>query len=123
MLARVAALVETPARGLGLPLDIRDTTFQRRVWAALQGIPAGRTSTYARVAENIGQPGAARAVARAVAANPLALAVPCHRVVRGDGALAGYFWGLARKRAILRREGSASEPEAAGPAPGGRPGA
>jgi AraC family transcriptional regulator of adaptative response/methylated-DNA-[protein]-cysteine methyltransferase len=107
VLARVAALVETPAQGLGLPLDIRGTAFQRRVWAELQKVPAGQTTTYARVAESLGRPGAARAVARACAANPLALAVPCHRVVRGDGALAGYFWGLARKRALLDREANA----------------
>ena len=104
VLARVAALVETPARGLDLPLDIRGTAFQRRVWAALQEIPGGQTTSYARVAEAVGRPGAARAVARACAANPLAVAVPCHRVRRGDGSLAGYFWGLARKRALLDRE-------------------
>ncbi len=104
VLARVAALVETPAQGLDLPLDIRGTAFQRRVWEELRRIPAGETTTYARLAADLGRPGAARAVARACAANPLALAVPCHRVVRGDGSLAGYFWGLSRKRALLERE-------------------
>lgn len=108
VLAEVAALLETPARGLTLPLDIRGTAFQRRVWAALLAIPPGETTTYARVAEGIGRPGAARAVASAIAANPLAVAVPCHRVMRGDGSLAGYFWGLARKRALLEREAAAS---------------
>jgi len=102
--ASVAALVETPARGLELPLDIQGTAFQRRVWAALRAIPPGSTASYAEVAARIGQPGAARAVAQACAANGLAVAVPCHRVVRGDGALSGYRWGVERKRALLERE-------------------
>jgi len=102
--ASVAALVETPARGLELPLDIQGTAFQQRVWAALRAIPPGSTASYAEVAARIGQPGAARAVAQACAANGLAVAVPCHRVVRGDGALSGYRWGAERKRALLERE-------------------
>jgi AraC family transcriptional regulator of adaptative response/methylated-DNA-[protein]-cysteine methyltransferase len=103
--ARAAvALVESPRRGLDLPLDLRGTAFQRRVWAALREIPAGTTASYAEVAARIGQPGAARAVAQACAANTLAVAIPCHRVVRGDGAAGGYRWGSARKRLLLARE-------------------
>lgn len=98
------ALVESPRRGLDLPLDLRGTAFQRRVWATLREIPAGATASYAEVAERIGQPGAARAVAQACAANTLAVAVPCHRVVRGDGSAGGYRWGSARKRELLARE-------------------
>jgi AraC family transcriptional regulator of adaptative response/methylated-DNA-[protein]-cysteine methyltransferase len=87
-----------------LPLDVHGTAFQRRVWQALQEIPAGATVSYAEIASRIGNPKSARAVARACAANPLAVAVPCHRVVRGDGALGGYRWGLERKRVLLDRE-------------------
>ncbi|HRD66183.1 MAG TPA: bifunctional DNA-binding transcriptional regulator/O6-methylguanine-DNA methyltransferase Ada [Candidatus Competibacter sp.] len=101
---RVLAALDRPAYGLGLPLDIRGTAFQRRVWQALQAIPAGSTATYAEVAQKIGKPSAARAVARACAANPVAVLVPCHRVVRGDGGLGGYRWDLRRKRALLERE-------------------
>ena len=104
--ARVVGLVETPALGLDLPLDIRGTTFQQRVWRALRDIPAGATATYGEIAERIGSPGAARAVARACASNPLAVAIPCHRVVRGDGGRSGYRWGVERKRALLDREAS-----------------
>lgn len=100
----VVELVERPGRGLELPLDMRGTAFQRRVWAALREIPPGATASYAEVAQRIGQPGAARAVAQACAANTLAVAVPCHRVVRGDGEAGGYRWGGARKRALLARE-------------------
>jgi AraC family transcriptional regulator of adaptative response/methylated-DNA-[protein]-cysteine methyltransferase len=102
--AAVLALVEAPAAGHDLPLDIQGTAFQRRVWAALAAIPAGSTASYAEVAERIGQPGAARAVAQACGANRLAVAVPCHRVVRGDGDLSGYRWGAERKRELLKRE-------------------
>lgn len=103
--ARVVAWVDAPAPGaLDLPLDIRGTAFQQRVWQCLQAIPPGETATYEEVADRLGQPRSARAVARACAANPLAVAVPCHRVVRKDGGLGGYRWGLARKRALLRRE-------------------
>jgi AraC family transcriptional regulator, regulatory protein of adaptative response / methylated-DNA-[protein]-cysteine methyltransferase len=101
---RVLALLERPAHGLDLPLDIQGTAFQRRVWAALQEIPVGEIRTYGGVASSIGQPNAARAVARACAANPLAVAIPCHRVVRADGALGGYRWGLDRKAQLLARE-------------------
>ncbi len=104
LVARAIALIEEPARGHDLPLDVRGTAFQQRVWQALSEIPAGSTETYAAVAARIGAPGAARAVARACAANPLAVAVPCHRVVRRDGELAGYRWGVERKAALLERE-------------------
>ena len=102
--ARVVGFVEAPGRGLDLPLDIRGTSFQQRVWRALRDIPAGSTASYGSIAERIGSPGAARAVARACAANPLALAIPCHRVVRSDGAPGGYRWGVERKRTLLARE-------------------
>jgi len=102
-----AALVEQ-SRGrqpaAELPLDVRSTAFQRQVWDALRRIPLGSTRSYAQVAASIGRPGAARAVARACASNPVALAVPCHRVVRGDGALGGYRWGVDRKRSLLEAE-------------------
>jgi AraC family transcriptional regulator of adaptative response/methylated-DNA-[protein]-cysteine methyltransferase len=104
--ARVVAFVEAPRRGLDLPLDIRGTAFQQRVWRELAAIPAGATASYAEIARRIGAPTAARAVAGACAANPLAVAIPCHRVVRGDGELGGYRWGLPRKRALLAREKS-----------------
>ena len=96
--SQVVALVEEPSRGLALPLDIRGTAFQQRVWQALQAIPAGETRSYADLARAVGDPGAARAVAGACAANRLAIAIPCHRVVKGDGSLSGYRWGVARKR-------------------------
>lgn len=104
LVARVVGFVETPARGLDLPLDIRGTAFQQRVWQALQAMPAGQTITYAQLAQRIGAPRGARAVAAACAANALAVAIPCHRVVRSDGGLAGYRWGVARKKALLERE-------------------
>lgn len=106
LVARVVGLVENPALSLDLPLDIRGTAFQRRVWQALRDIPAGATASYAAIAERIGSPKAARAVANACAGNPLAVAIPCHRVVRRDGALGGYRWGVERKRALLAREAS-----------------
>jgi AraC family transcriptional regulator of adaptative response/methylated-DNA-[protein]-cysteine methyltransferase len=90
-----------------LPLDIRGTAFQKRVWAALRAIPPGATSSYAEVARSIGAPQAVRAVAGACAANPIAVAIPCHRVVRSDGGLSGYRWGVERKRALLGREARA----------------
>lgn len=104
LVARVVGLVETPAIGLDLPLDVRGTAFQRRVWFALRDIPAGMTVTYADIARAIGAPKAVRAVAGACAANTLAVAIPCHRVVRSDGALSGYRWGVERKRALIERE-------------------
>ncbi len=102
--AEVVRLIETPKAGHALPLDIRGTAFQRRVWQALRDIPAGQTTTYAAVARAVGKPGAARAVGAACAANALAVAVPCHRVLTGAGALSGYRWGPARKAALLARE-------------------
>ncbi len=107
LVTRVIALVEHPEMAADLPLDIRGTAFQERVWRALQAIPPGMTVSYAALAERIGAKGAARAVAGACAANPLAIAIPCHRVVRSDGALSGYAWGVGRKRALLAREAAA----------------
>ena len=104
LVARVVGLVETPAGGLDLPIDARGTAFQQRVWQALREIPAGSTASYTDVARRIGAPKAGRAVAQACAANPLAVAIPCHRVVRTGGALSGYRWGVERKRALLARE-------------------
>jgi O-6-methylguanine DNA methyltransferase len=101
---KILRFIETPARGLDLDLDIHGTPFQRRVWDALCAIPAGRTVTYAALARRIGEPGSARAVANACAANAIALAIPCHRVVRSDGTLSGYRWGEERKRAMIARE-------------------
>ncbi len=104
LVARVAAFVEAPQLGLDLPLDIRGTAFQQRVWAVLRQIPPGSRLSYSEVARLAGVPQAVRAVARACAANALALAIPCHRVVRQDGGLSGYRWGVERKRALLGRE-------------------
>ena len=104
LVARVVGFVEAPSLGLDLPLDIRGTTFQQRVWRALRDVRPGETATYGEIAERIGAPGAARAVARACASNPLAVAIPCHRVVRTGGGLSGYRWGVERKRALLDRE-------------------
>jgi AraC family transcriptional regulator of adaptative response/methylated-DNA-[protein]-cysteine methyltransferase len=101
---RVLAFVEDPARGLNVPLDLRGSDFQRVVWAALREIPAGSTASYTDIAHRIGRPTAVRAVAHACAANPLAVVVPCHRVVRSDGGLSGYRWGVERKRTLLERE-------------------
>ena len=107
LVARVIGFVETPARGLDVPIDARGTDFQQRVWQALREIPAGSTASYTDVARRIGAPKAGRAVAQACAANPLAVAIPCHRVVRAGGALSGYRWGVHRKRALLAREAGA----------------
>lgn len=102
--AQVAGFVEAPALGLDLALDVRGTAFQQRVWQALQAIPAGQTLSYQEIAERIGAPRSVRAVGQACAANRLAVAIPCHRVVRRDGDLSGYRWGVERKRALLVRE-------------------
>jgi AraC family transcriptional regulator of adaptative response/methylated-DNA-[protein]-cysteine methyltransferase len=104
LVAKVIAHVEAPATSLALPLDVRGTAFQHRVWMALRDIPAGTTTTYAEIAKRIGAPKAVRAVAGACAANPLAVAIPCHRVVRSDGGLSGYRWGITRKRSLLEKE-------------------
>jgi AraC family transcriptional regulator of adaptative response/methylated-DNA-[protein]-cysteine methyltransferase len=104
--AQVIGLVEAPRIGLQLPLDVRGTAFQQRVWAALRAIPAGETVSYTELAQRIGSPAAVRAVAGACAANPVAVAIPCHRVVRNDGGLSGYRWGIERKAALIEREKS-----------------
>jgi len=106
VVAAVIGLVEAPEIGLALPLDVRGTAFQQRVWQALREIPAGQTVSYAELAERVGLPGGARAVAGACAANAIAVAIPCHRVVRNDGSISGYRWGVERKAALLEREGS-----------------
>jgi AraC family transcriptional regulator of adaptative response/methylated-DNA-[protein]-cysteine methyltransferase len=104
LLGKVLLSIDAPSRPASLPLDLRGTAFQRRVWNALLAIPPGETRSYSQIAGAIGAPGGSRAVAAACAANPVAVLVPCHRVIRGDGALAGYRWGLERKRALLARE-------------------
>jgi len=108
LVAQVVGFVEAPGQGLDLPLDIRGTAFQQRVWQALRAIPVGTTASYARIAAEIGAPAAVRAVAQACTNNTLAVAIPCHRVVRSDGALSGYRWGVERKRALLDREALAA---------------
>jgi AraC family transcriptional regulator of adaptative response/methylated-DNA-[protein]-cysteine methyltransferase len=105
VVAAVIGLVEAPEIGLALPLDVRGTAFQQRVWQALREIPAGQTVSYAELAERVGLPKGARAVAGACAANAIAVAIPCHRVVRNDGSISGYRWGVERKAALLEREG------------------
>jgi AraC family transcriptional regulator of adaptative response/methylated-DNA-[protein]-cysteine methyltransferase len=107
LVAKVVGLVEDPSERFNLPLDVRGTAFQQRVWQALRKIPAGATATYTDIAKRIGAPKAVRAVAAACAGNPVAVAIPCHRVVRLDGDVAGYRWGVARKRALLAKEQAA----------------
>ena len=107
LVARVVGFVDAPAIGLDLPLDVRGTAFQQRVWRALRDIPTGSTVSYSEIARRIGSPKSVRAVAGACAANMLAVAIPCHRVVRNDGGLSGYRWGVQRKRALLDREAKA----------------
>ena len=104
LVAKVVGCVENPGLGLELPLDVRGTAFQQRVWRALRGVPVGDTVSYTEIAKRIGSPKSVRAVARACGANSLAVAIPCHRVVRRDGALSGYRWGVERKSALLERE-------------------
>ena len=104
LVAKVVGFVEAPRRGLDLPLDVQGTAFQERVWQALREIPAGETASYTEVARRVGTPKSVRAVAQACAANALAVAIPCHRVVRTDGSLSGYRWGVERKRTLLERE-------------------
>ena len=104
LVSKVVGFVEAPAVGLDLPLDVRGTSFQRRVWQALRKIPTGSTASYSDIARLIGEPKAVRAVAQACGANPLAVVIPCHRVLRSDGALSGYRWGVERKRMLLERE-------------------
>jgi AraC family transcriptional regulator of adaptative response/methylated-DNA-[protein]-cysteine methyltransferase len=104
MVARVVAFVENPSAGLELPLHVQGTAFQQRVWKALCDIPCGTTCTYSELARKLGQPNATRAVAGACAANNLAVAIPCHRVVRTNGSLSGYRWGVERKEKLLQFE-------------------
>jgi len=110
VLATVLAFIEEPRQALALPLDLRGTAFQLRVWEALRRIPPGETRSYGELAKMIGDPRAARAVARSCATNPVSLAVPCHRVVGSDGDLTGYRWGVPRKREMLARERRLAEP-------------
>ena len=110
---RIVRFITAPEENLDLPLDIQGTAFQARVWRALQKIPLGKTASYSEIAAALGQPKAVRAVAQACAANKLALIVPCHRVVRSDGDLGGYRWGIERKRALLAREHAAAAPDEA----------
>jgi AraC family transcriptional regulator, regulatory protein of adaptative response / methylated-DNA-[protein]-cysteine methyltransferase len=107
LVATVVGLVDNPSTGLGLPLDMRGTAFQQRVWSALQAVPAGHTVSYAELARRIGAPRSVRAVARACASNAIAIAIPCHRVIRSDGSHSGYRWGVERKRILLGREAKA----------------
>lgn len=107
LVAQVVGFVEEPALGLNLPLDVRGTAFQQRVWQALREIPPGATVSYSEIAARIGSPKTVRAVAQACAANHIAVAIPCHRVVRRDGGISGYRWGVERKRELLRREAQA----------------
>lgn len=104
LVAQVVGLIEAPALGLDLPLDLRGTAFQERVWQALRDIPPGSTASYAQIAKRIGAPTSFRAVAQACGANSLAVAIPCHRVVRSNGELSGYRWGVERKQQLLARE-------------------
>jgi AraC family transcriptional regulator of adaptative response/methylated-DNA-[protein]-cysteine methyltransferase len=104
LVATVVGFVEAPAFGLDLPLDVQGTAFQQRVWQALRQVPYGQTVTYTELAQRIGRPNSARAVGQACGANALAVAIPCHRVVRSDGGMSGYRWGVERKRALLKRE-------------------
>jgi AraC family transcriptional regulator, regulatory protein of adaptative response / methylated-DNA-[protein]-cysteine methyltransferase len=107
LVAKVVGFVEAPGLGLDLPLDVRGTAFQQHVWQALREIPAGETVSYTDIANRIGSPGSAKEVAEACAANTLAVAIPCHRVVKKDGALSGYRWGVNRKHALLKKEAHA----------------
>ena len=107
LLRKALALVESPDEHLSLPLDLQGTPFQKRVWQALREIGPGYTTSYAGIAAQIGAPRAVRAVAQACAANPVAVAIPCHRVVRSDGGISGYRWGIERKRVLLAREAAA----------------
>jgi len=116
LVAQVVGWMARPGADLGLPLDIRGTAFQQRVWQALRDIPSGHTVSYRELAARIGAPRAVRAVASACAANPLAVVIPCHRVVRSNGELAGYAWGIERKRALLAHEAASAPGEGDTPA-------
>jgi AraC family transcriptional regulator of adaptative response/methylated-DNA-[protein]-cysteine methyltransferase len=104
LVSQVVGFVKSPQLGLELPLDVRGTEFQQRVWQALRKIPSGSTASYADIARMIGSPSSIRAVAGACAANPISLAIPCHRILRSDGHISGYRWGIERKRILLARE-------------------
>ncbi len=104
LMAQVLDLIENPGKGASFPLDAQGSVFQNRVWKALKRIPPGKTVSYSEIARSIGAPNSSRAVAHACAANPLAVVIPCHRVLRSNGGLAGYRWGIERKRALLDRE-------------------
>jgi len=110
LVARVVGFVEQTGARLNLPLDLQGTAFQQKVWQALRKIPPGKTVTYSQIADRIGMPKAIRAVAGACAANPIAIVIPCHRVLRTDGSVSGYRWGVERKRALLKREARVSRP-------------
>ena len=107
LVSKVVGFVEAPALGLDLPLDVRGTAFQQRVWQELREIPVGETASYTDIANRISSPGSAKEVSEVCAANALAVAIPCHRVVKKDGALSGYRWGVKRKRALLEKEAHA----------------
>jgi AraC family transcriptional regulator, regulatory protein of adaptative response / methylated-DNA-[protein]-cysteine methyltransferase len=108
VVARVAAFIDAPAQGLDLKLDMHGTPLQAQVWRALREIPVGHTASYSEIAERIGAPKEAKAIAEACAANAIAVAIPCHRVVRKNGGLGGYRWGFKRKRALLNLEAAAA---------------
>jgi AraC family transcriptional regulator, regulatory protein of adaptative response / methylated-DNA-[protein]-cysteine methyltransferase len=110
VVAQVVGFIEAPQLGLDLPLDLRGTAFQMRVWQALREIPAGATISYQQLAQRLGNPNATRAVARACASNVIAVAIPCHRVVRTDGSLSGYRWGIERKEQLIAREARSKQP-------------
>jgi AraC family transcriptional regulator of adaptative response/methylated-DNA-[protein]-cysteine methyltransferase len=109
LVARVVGFVEASSLDLDLPLDVRGTAFQQRVWQALRDIPTGQTVSYSEIARKIGTPKAVRAVAGACAANTIALAIPCHRVMRNNGSVSGYAWGIERKRTLIEREAVSSK--------------
>ena len=117
LVAQVVGFIEAPSLGLNLPLDVRGTAFQERVWKALRDIPPGTTVSYTDIAERIGAPQAVRAVAQACGANHIAVAIPCHRVVRRNGDLSGYRWGIDRKRELLLREAKPAKTATASAAP------
>ena len=108
LVAKVVGFIESPRVGLDLPLDVQGTAFQQRVWQALRKIPVGSTASYSEIANRIGLPKAVRAVAQACSSNPIAVAIPCHRVVRNDGSVSGYRWGVDRKRTLLEKERAAA---------------
>jgi AraC family transcriptional regulator of adaptative response/methylated-DNA-[protein]-cysteine methyltransferase len=108
LVGEVVRLVENPSRSFDLPLDVRGTAFEQRVWQALRTIPAGSTASYGDIARRIGSPNSAREVGQACAANTIAVAIPCHRVIKSDGSLSGYRWGVDRKRSLLEREAVAA---------------